>query len=230
MDPVARFVNRISLDRQGRRFGPSINRLLTLVCYRLVISLEVRRLIFEWAAIRVSFICTVSDIDPDLRYARRWLAASVLAHIGYDGEAALNFWLMVGLDICPGIGAEFYFNILQVSRRDNVEETLWDARQVRTIIGKPDRARIRSLLMRAAARLIEVSRPAQFVLTTRDADLPPRALEKYFQLCHVFSRTGYLQLRADAYHGRHFWCFDRATPENVEIGQFPGYFSITEKD
>jgi hypothetical protein len=123
---------------------------------------------------------------------------------------------MVGLALCPGPGWEFYFNIQKINGGDDTEDTIWDALQVKNLTQRDDREKMRGILLLAAGHLIGSAKPSQFVMATRDPDLPESALEKYLQLCHVFTCYGYDVTRANSYHGRHLWCMEQNSANAIE--------------
>ncbi len=156
----------------------------------------------------MAFICTVQEEVIDTEYRQRGQSFSITAHVGYDDLHNVNYWLHLGLDILPGSQMEFYFNI-QMTDADE-EETIWDSSRIAEIIPQSCRQKIRNLLLISAGRLVQTAKPAQFALATRNAHLPEKALEKYYQLCEIFGDVGYEVVRFDPYHGRHAWLMTQA--------------------
>ena len=176
----------------------------------------------RFGGIALAFICTVREGNCSLEAFQRVEKYSALTHIGYDGAEDINYFLMIGLDECPGWDWEYYFRIIQVNGCNNTEEPIFDALAVSEIIKKSDKAKVRDLLLQASGYLINSIRPSGFVMTTRDSFLPGKAMEKYYQLCQVFIGCGYSVSKMDPYHGRQAWRMVCNSGTAIVMPQFGG--------
>jgi hypothetical protein len=159
----------------------------------------------------LAFVCTIDDDVGDLVIDLHE-SNSTLYRLGYDQNEAVNYFLMTGLESAPAWEFEFYFRLLRVHRHGPTDD-IWDGREVATFMAREDRAKVRRLLLAVAGSLVSTLKPHTFVMTTRH-HLPPKALEKYYDLCRAFIGHGYRVREMDPYHGQRAWRMERF-PSNV---------------
>lgn len=140
---------------------------------------------------------------------RRSDARSLMCHIGYRDDDDTNYWIKVGLDVCPGVGLDFNFFLVRVHGEPEAETPMFESLQVASFIGAADRRKIRQVLIWLAERLITSVMPERFAMSTYDAYLPDGAMTKFTELCLVFNACGYDITATDPYRGRHMWIMER---------------------
>lgn len=164
----------------------------------------------------MAFVCTIQPDRLDFDTARLGSSCNIRTRVGHDATGNINYFLMLTLDFHPTQGLEFAFNIIEAFADGRPEHVIWESAVMAELAEKEDRHRIRQLLFRLTVQLLRFVAPPRFCMTTYDADLPERALEKYNQLCEIFMHSGYNVRRTNPYHGRHAWFMDRAETELVE--------------
>ena len=83
---------------------------------------------------------------------------------------------------------------------------VFDHREPRRLLDRDGRATARSLLMDATACLADVAQPAYITMSTYDADLPDKALDKYRQIAAVLTDQEYaIKETLKARNGKCHW-------------------------
>jgi hypothetical protein len=135
---------------------------------------------------------------------------AILGRVGRDEYRSSNYFVHVGLEPTAGMGGlEYYFALVEVDALSGQEIYYWSGIDVAPLIGATDRTAILAVVARATAALLDFVKPNQVHRCTRDAHMPDAALEKHNLISVVFDRCGYVVMKTDVYHGKHFWIMER---------------------
>ena len=161
----------------------------------------------------MAFVCILEDECPfTVAVTPKNREAIAIIPIGYDDETDIDFKMLVTLSPIPGYGEDGYelaFAIIEIE--DGCETLRWNGLDTRRAIPDPGhRSLIRAALGLAVQRLIDDTKPSIISMFTYEADLPPAALRKFHDVGLIIKAAGYRGGRADPYHGRHVWMFERA--------------------
>lgn len=164
----------------------------------------------------MAFVCTIAANRLDFDTTQLGSSRNIRARVGHDDIRNINYFLMLTLDSMAGGDLEFAFSFVRAFPDDRLEEVIRESHIVAQLVSRPDRRQIRARLLRLTSELVRHAGTARICMITYDAHLPNQALEKYWQLCQVFTHCGYKIMRTDPYHGRHAWFMDPAEATNVE--------------
>ena len=154
----------------------------------------------------MAFACTIGgDTHGDL--LRVGGDTVILFPVGEDPARGLFYSMSVGLSPLP-TNLEYFFNVIEVVNGGG-ERSIFDSAEVCRIVDKESRVQILDGLLRATKYLLINEKPKRFIMNTFVADLPEKAMVKYYMLCQLFVDCGYDVTRANSYHGRHQWWADR---------------------
>lgn len=89
---------------------------------------------------------------------------------------------------------------------------VFDYREPRRLLNRDARTTARMLLMDATACLADIAQPTYITMSTYDADLPAKALDKYCQIAAVLTERGYaIQETLQTPDGKLHWHLRRAS-------------------
>lgn len=133
--------------------------------------------------------------------------------IGRDDVEGTRYSVLVALAPLIGYtdlpGYELVFNIVAADEGGDTV-AFHDGADTRHILCEPAlRRRVRALICQLVAMLIDEADPALVSMVTYKAGLPPRALNKYYEICAIFAGKGYRAGKSDVWHGQHTWMMQR---------------------
>ncbi|HWI26094.1 MAG TPA: hypothetical protein VN668_03945, partial [Stellaceae bacterium] len=115
----------------------------------------------------------------------------MLVRVGYDESGDKIYSIMAGLSPQPPGELEYVFALIEADAETDTERAIFDSQEVAAMISQDDRAKVMAAVLAATQLLIDQVKPQYFVMATRDGYLPPRALEKYEKIHHLFIESGY---------------------------------------
>lgn len=159
----------------------------------------------------MTFICTLDPSgDHDIDVIDSNGEYIVRLAVGFDPESQKTYSLAVALSPQPGGSMELTFNVMSVCQHSGEWHAIWDGLATGAIFSSRDeRSLIRAALMACVALLVEQVRPPDVNFVTHTANLPDKALTKFWDVQRIFSELGYHGGRADQYHGRYIWIMTR---------------------
>lgn len=160
------------------------------------------------------FRCALTELETiEISVATDGSSTVAQLPIGYEAEPHRRYSLFAAFDTVPGRGPdtrELVFCLLEHDVEEDVLYRIWDSRETRHKIPKPeDRAAVLGALRQVIRQLIDDARPRVVIMHTREAHLPQRALRRYAAVCSVFDEEGYRVGSADPFHGRLTWMMER---------------------
>lgn len=133
--------------------------------------------------------------------------------VGEDDNPARTYSLMAYLSPMPAASAgtmQFTFFMLELDVESGHEVSIWDGRGTKGVIPSPnDRHRCLNLIRSSLGTLLEEAQPTHVFMQACDANLPPRACQKYERLLETFSAMGYIAEEQAPHHGRRSWWMER---------------------
>lgn len=156
----------------------------------------------------MAFQLTVSEDGWHADVFRRGDAYLVIINFGYNPEIKTTYSVMTGLEPLPGGDMEHFFCII-ANNANNEKETFFSGSQTIDLFPKTTRELVLNMVLGTTKTLLDTAKCQSIRHSTRDADLPQKALVKHMLIVRVIETCGYEIRKPDPYHGRHIWWAER---------------------
>jgi hypothetical protein len=165
------------------------------------------------------FICTLEPGSPIpivvLKGNNEFI---VRAPVGFEDSTGVVYSALVAFSPLIGYadipGYECVFSIIEAQPDESHIRDCWDGLETKPLIPDTEhRNLIRGTIGLAVTHLIDEACPGLVSMTTHSANLPPKALRKFNELCRVFRGKGYIAGRADSWNGRYTWMMEKPSLE-----------------
>ena len=167
----------------------------------------------------MAFVCTLEEaayIDCLISEGEGEFIARM--SIGHCDQTGCVYSLFAALSPYIGYidvrGMELVFNIIEAQPDGTHIQIFWEGTESLAVIdNRQHREIIRTALATVVRILIETAKPGMVAFTTRSAELPQKALVKYYQVLDAILQAGYTGGKTDQWNGRHTWMADRNEAE-----------------
>jgi hypothetical protein len=83
----------------------------------------------------------------------------------------------------------------------------WTGNGTRNLFAHACRASFRHAILGSVFRLINIAKPEQVWMCTKENNLPDKALLKYWLINALFKKAGYWIEEQEPWHGKNSWLF-----------------------